>query len=91
MLARSLFYDFHALMNDEISYRFFPPFISNNDKFNKLTEKDLTELDKLANLMLDPDKNFYKLKDIFDNNKKYRVLNSPLVGDANHLELDINN
>ena len=51
----------------------------------------MTELDKLANLMLDPDKNFYKLKDIFDNNKKYRVLNSPLVGDANHLELDINN
>lgn len=91
MLARSLFYDFHALMNDEISYRFFPSFIDSNDKFNKLTENDLTELDELANLMLDPDKNFYKLKDIFDNNKKYRVLNSPLVGDANHLELDINN
>ena len=28
---------------------------------------------------------FDKLKDIFDNNKKYRVLNSPLVGDTNHL------
>lgn len=26
MLAQALFYDFHALMNDEISYRFFHPF-----------------------------------------------------------------
>lgn len=87
MLARSLFYDFHALMNDEISYRFFPPFISNNEKFEKLTEEDLKKFDELAYLMLDPDKNFYKLKKIFDNNKKYRVLNSPLVDDDDHLEL----
>lgn len=28
MLARSLFYDFHALMNDEISYLFFPMYLS---------------------------------------------------------------
>lgn len=87
MLARSLFFDFHALMNDEISYRFFPPFISNDSKFDRLTDVELSDLDKLAILMLEPDKNFYKLKKIFDSNKKYRVLDSPLVNDNNHLEL----
>ena len=87
MLARSLFFDFHALMNDEISYRFFPPFLSNDTKFAQLTDEDLQELDELAYLMLDLDRNFYQLKKLFDNNKKYRVLNSPLVGDGSHLEL----
>ena len=87
MLARSLFFDFHALMNDEISYRFFPSFLSNDTKFAQLTDEDLQELDELAYLMLDPDRNFYQLKNLFDNNKKYRVLNSPLVGDGSHLEL----
>lgn len=87
MLARSLFYDFHALMNDEISYLFFPVFLSTDDKFNNLTEIELKELDDLATLMLDPDKNFHKLKDIFENNKKFRTINTPLLNDEDHLEL----
>jgi len=87
MLARSLFYDFHALMNDEISYLFFPVFISNDEKFNNLSDEELMQLDELANLMLEPDKNFEKLKYIFDNNKKYRVINSPLLNDEDHIEL----
>ena len=37
--------------------------------------------------MLDPDKNFYKLKNIFDNNKKYRVMNTPILKDSDHFEL----
>lgn len=87
MLARSLFYDFHSLMNDEISYLFFPVFISNDKKFENLSEEELKELDNLANLMLNPDKNFYKLKNIFDNNKKYRVINTPILNDSDHFEL----
>ena len=87
MLARSLFYDFHALMNDEISYLFFPVFISDDKKFDNLTDKELNELDKLATLMLNPDENFNELKNIFDNNKKFRVINTPLVNDDDHIEL----
>lgn len=58
-----------------------------NEKFNNLSEKDLKELDELATLMLDPDKNFNKLKNIFDNNKKYRVINTLLLSDSEHTEL----
>ena len=49
-------------MNDEISYLFFSVFISNDEKFQNLSENELQELDNLANLMLNLDKNFYKLK-----------------------------
>ena len=87
MLARSLFYDFHALMNDEISYLFFPVFLSTDEKFDSLSQEELKELDELATLMLDPDANFKKLKEIFDNNRKYRVINTPLLDDDDHIEL----
>ena len=87
MLARSLFYDFHALMNDEISYLFFPVFLSSDEKFNNLTEEELKDLDELAFLMLNPDENFKKLRKIFNNNKKYRVINTPLLKDDDHIEL----
>lgn len=87
MLARSLFYDFHALMNDEISYLFFPVFLSSDEKFNNLSEEELNELDNLATLMLNPDDNFDKLKELFENNKKYRVINTPLLNDDDHIEL----
>lgn len=76
---RALFYDFHALMNNEISYKFQPAFI--DGKFESLGEPALRELDALAVLMLRPDENFNELRVLWENNKKYRVLNSPLVGD----------
>lgn len=78
-VIRAIFYDFHALMNDEISYKFQPCYI--DGKFDMLTEDDLTEIDDLAKLMLDPDKNFYELTYVWNYNRKYRILNSPLVGD----------
>lgn len=78
-VIRALFYDFHALMNDEISYRFQPCYI--DDKFELLTEQDLKELDELAELLTEPDKNYEKLVDIWETKKKYRIMNSPLVGD----------
>lgn len=87
MLARSLFFDFHALMNDEISYLFFPTYIDTDEEFFKLNIDDLKELDDLANLLLDPDKNFDELRYLFRNDKKLRTLNFPLIGDRDHLEL----
>ncbi len=40
-LAYALFFDFHALMNDEISYLFFPTSIDKKHKFLNLTEAEL--------------------------------------------------
>ena len=79
---RAVFYDFHSLMNNEISYLFQPAFIDR--KFDKLSEDDFKEIDSLANLMIDPDKNFNDLYEIWNNNKKFRILNSPLVGDCDN-------
>ena len=67
-----LFYDFHSLMNDEIIFLHLPKYIL--DKNFNLSEDELKELDYLANLMLDPDTNFFKLKEIWDNNLKYRIM-----------------
>ncbi len=78
-VIRYLFYDFHALMNHEISYLFQPCYI--DGKFDSLTENELRELDRLAELLLDPDKNFPALLELWETNRKFRVLNSPLVGD----------
>lgn len=87
MLARSLFFDFHALMNDEISYLFFPTYIDDDSEFYNLTVDDLKELDDLATLMLDPDKNFDQLRYYFRNDKKFRAINTPLLSDYDHAEL----
>ena len=67
-----LFYDFHSLMNDEIIFLHLPRYILNKDL--NLTEDDLKELDYLAKLMLDPDANFLELKEIWNNNTKYRIM-----------------
>ena len=40
MLAYSLFFDFHALMNDEISYLFMPTYIDDDNEFFELKKKD---------------------------------------------------
>lgn len=88
MLARSLFYDFHSLMNDEISYLFFPSFIDEKEEFFKLGINELKEFDDLANLMLNPDENFDELRYLFNNDKRFRVINTPILGDRDHLELN---
>lgn len=54
-------------------------------KFDKLTEKDFKEIDKLAKLMSEPDKNFYELLKIWNTKKKFRILNGPLISDNDHL------
>jgi hypothetical protein len=82
---RAVFYDFHALMNNEISYEFQPSYIAG--KFDKISEDDLREIDSLAKLMVNPDANFNALGEIWNTNRKYRILNSPLVGDWDNNEL----
>lgn len=87
MLARAVFLDFHSLMNDEISYLFMPTYIDEEEEFFSLTPDDLKEIDDLAQLLLEPDKNFDEIRYLFRNDPKLRVINTPLVGDRNHLEL----
>lgn len=78
--ARYLVYDFHALMNNEISYVFRPAYL---DGFlqgeAELREEQLSELDRLAELLLDPDGNFSELADWWETRRHFRDLRSPLV------------
>ena len=76
ILAHVLFLDFNALMNIELPYRYTPEFVFENN-FETLTNKDYAELDNLAKLMLDPDKNFDKLKHLWETNEKFRLLHGP--------------
>lgn len=69
---RSLFYDFHSLMNDEIIFLHLPKYIV--DKNFELNEEEYVELDNLAKLMLEPDTNFEKLLEIWNNNLKFRIM-----------------
>ena len=62
---RCLFYDFHSLMNDEIIFLHMPKYIQ--DKNFELSEEEYKELDNLANLMLNPNENFSKLQEIWNN------------------------
>lgn len=71
-----LFYDFHSLMNDEIILLHLPKYLV--DKDFKLTEEELKEIDELATLMLDSDKNFEKLLHIWNTNLKFRIMTGGL-------------
>ena len=80
---RAIIHDFHSLMNNEILYLQQPVYISG--KFDKLSEDDFSEIDELAKLMISPDDNFEQLLEIWNSKKKFRILNSPLIGDEDHL------
>lgn len=73
----ALFYDLHCLMNNEISYVHNPKYLFY--KWDALSENELKELDHLAEIMLDPDKNFDKLLHIWDTEKKFRILTGGLL------------
>lgn len=75
---RGLFYDFHSLMNDEIIFLHVPQYICK--KNYELCEKELEELDDLAELMLKPDENFDKLLDIWNTKTKFRIMQGALNG-----------
>ncbi len=69
---RGLFYDFHSLMNDEIIFLHMPKYVQ--DKNFELSEEEYEELDNLANLMLNPNENFSKLQEIWNNVLKFRIM-----------------
>lgn len=77
VIAWELFYDFHCLMNNEIIYLHQPKYIWG--RFDKLTEEELKEIDDLALLMKEPDKNFEKLQKTWNTKKKFRTLKGALL------------
>jgi len=68
---RGLFYDFYSLMNEEGIFLHLPKYIV--DKNFELSEEELEELDILATLLLDVDKNFNGIQNIWNNVLKYRI------------------
>lgn len=81
-LIRYLIYDFHALMNNELTFSFLPAYL--DGRLDKLTEAELKELDQLALWLLDPDRYFHELCGLWERERKFRILNSPLVGSEDH-------
>ncbi len=78
VVAWSLFYDFHCLMNSEITYVHVPE-IATYKIFGKLSEEELKEIDNLAQLMQNPDQNFTQLVRIWNASKKFRILKGGLL------------
>ena len=78
--ARYLVYDFHALMNNEISYVFQPRYLEGFLRGEaELEAGRLAELDALAELLLEPDGNFEELLCWWETRRHFRELSSPLV------------
>lgn len=63
-------------MNHEIIFLHQPAYVS--DKNFKLSDEELTEIDQLAELMLEPDTNFSLLQKIWNQNEKFRILRGGL-------------
>jgi len=78
VIAWSLFYDFHCLMNSEPIYQHHPNLVRVQN-FPNLTNDQLKEIDELAELMLDVDGNFEKLQAIWETNKEFRLLGGSLL------------
>lgn len=78
VVAWELFYDFHCLMNDEVIYMHTPE-ITHFGKFDKLTEKQLGEIDNLAKLMQKPEDNFEELNKIWETKREFRLLKGALL------------
>lgn len=71
-----LFYDFGALMNEENIFLHLPDYIRKKNFI--LSEDELKELDTLATLLLDPDKNFKEIKNIWETNLEFRIRSGAL-------------
>ncbi len=67
-----LFMDFHALMNNEIFYSFQPLYLRGG--IQTLHEGQLRELDQLAELLAEPDKNMEQIEHLWATNEKLSVL-----------------
>lgn len=62
---------------DVETFSFLPSFLE--DKLDALTEDDMQEFDRLAEWMLEPEENFEQLQNLWEQEQKYRIINSPLV------------
>ncbi len=67
-----LFMDFHALMNNEIFYLYQPLYLRGG--IQGLSESELDELDYLAELLADPDKNMEKIEELYMTDEKLFTL-----------------
>ena len=74
-----LFLDFHSLMNNEIFYSFRPKHVYRG--IGQIAEEELREIDCLAEILAEPDDNFDKLLDIWNTQKRFRILTSPFNED----------
>jgi len=76
-LVEALMFDFHCLMGNEIVYTHFPEYMYG--RFRIATKEDLHELDQLARLMQNLDKNYQKLKELWEKEQKFRILKGGLI------------
>lgn len=67
-----LFMDFHALMNNEIFYSYQPLYLRGG--IQTLDERELCELDHLAKLLANPDKNIEQIAKLQAANEKLSIL-----------------
>ena len=67
-----LFMDFHALMNNEIFYSYQPLYLRGG--IQALSESELRELDELAKLLAEPDKNIEQIEHLWITNEKMTIL-----------------
>ncbi|MDE5718526.1 MAG: transglutaminase-like domain-containing protein, partial [Lachnospiraceae bacterium] len=67
-----LFMDFHALMNNEIFYSYQPLYLRGG--IRALSEKELCELDNLADLLAEPDENRERIEQMWAADEKLSVL-----------------
>lgn len=67
-----LFMDFHALMNNEIFYSYQPLYLRGG--IRNLSEEALCELDELAELLAEPDRNRERIAHLWDTEEKFFVL-----------------
>lgn len=64
--------DFHALMNNEIFYSYQPLYLRGG--IHTLSENELNELDRLAELLSEPDKNIEQIEHLWTTNEKFSDL-----------------
>ncbi|MBU0976265.1 MAG: transglutaminase domain-containing protein [Patescibacteria group bacterium] len=76
-IVEALFFDFHCLMNNEIIYVHFPAYLYG--RLNMASHGEWEEIDELATLMLDPDKNFTQLRNLWKEKRKFRILKGGLL------------
>ena len=69
---RALFYELHALRNDEIFFWHVPRYLAERNM--EPTQDDFAELDALAALLLSPDEHFDALRELWEAQPKFCIL-----------------